>query len=121
MGGDASGHALRVQSRLPHFVSLNDDLLASEIIIYTLREGLTTFGADNSDAEKRPDVILEGPGLVRLGLSCIISHTVGMDTAHGYLKEIISLTPVEGARITVDDIQITEPTILFQGVVVQPK
>jgi hypothetical protein len=74
-GASVSGEgdrALRVQSRLPHFLSMSDDMLASEITIYTFKEGVTTFGT--ADSTPRPDVAIEGPGVT--GEMCAIEHKV---------------------------------------------
>lgn len=38
-----TGSALKVQSGLPHFVYLNDDPLATEVIIYALKEVYVFF------------------------------------------------------------------------------
>jgi hypothetical protein len=65
--------ALRVESRLPHFVGISDDMYAAEITIYTFREGITTIGA--ADCQPRPDIVLSGPGIT--GEMCAIEHKVG--------------------------------------------
>ena len=71
MRGDGE-RALRVESRLPHFVSMSDDVLASEITIYTFREGITTFGTRDTDPP--PDISISGPGVA--GEMCAVEHKV---------------------------------------------
>ncbi len=64
--------ALKVESRLPHFLGLTEDMFAAEIILYTFREGITTIGG--ASCEPRPDIVLSGPGIE--GELCAIEHKV---------------------------------------------
>ena len=49
---ESSGnHALRLESRLPHFISLSDDPFSANITIYTFKEGITRIGREPASAQ----------------------------------------------------------------------
>ena len=51
-------HVLHLQSQMPHLVRVNDGLDCG-ITMYTIKEGITRFGTEESD-DPPQDVVLSG-------------------------------------------------------------
>eukprot|EP00051_Salpingoeca_urceolata_P023712 m.408038 g.408038 ORF g.408038 m.408038 type:complete len:1477 (+) comp20142_c1_seq2:683-5113(+) len=107
-------HALQVTSKLPHFVSLSDDPLASDITIYTFREGSTTIGRE--DAEEENDIKIWGLGTE--GEHCEIQYSIEYDEEQACLMEVVILLPY-AEHCYVNGELVSNATRLRQGNVVQ--
>ncbi|XP_064868613.1 kinesin-like protein KIF16B [Oncorhynchus nerka] len=55
------GIGVVMDSKLPHLIGIDDDLLSTGIILYHLKEGRTLVGRD--EASSNPDIVLHGIGL----------------------------------------------------------
>lgn len=125
-------HILRLESRLPHFITLSDDALSSNITIYTFKEGITRIGRDLSsrddpdeeleegtdcDDEIPPqDIYICGPGTEPE--HAIIEFTVEHNTELNSLVEIVVLHPIAD-ECFVDGDRLEDSVTLCQGNVVQ--
>eukprot|EP00912_Choanoflagellata_sp_UC4_P001500 UC4_evm4s945 len=58
---EKEGQGVKMQTRLPHFLSLSDDPLSTEVIIYPLKPGMTRVGRDGQ--EPKQDIEIFGYGL----------------------------------------------------------
>ncbi|XP_068717325.1 kinesin-like protein KIF16B [Montipora capricornis] len=97
------GVGIKMDSVLPHLVLVNDDLLSTGIVVYHLKEGLTTTGL--AENPKKQDIVISGPDTEQS--HCIFEHNKGSVT----LNPLKSLCAVNGNNIT-------KPTRLFQGDVI---
>eukprot|EP00040_Diaphanoeca_grandis_P036360 m.231560 g.231560 ORF g.231560 m.231560 type:complete len:1168 (+) comp33603_c2_seq1:217-3720(+) len=105
--------ALKLKSKLPHFVSISNEF-DFDITIYSLHEGLTRVGT--SDAEVRQEITIEGPGVD--DEHCIIEHRAEFDEEADRLLEVVKLHPIAEACF-VNGKQVEETVRLRQGMVVQ--
>ncbi|XP_015767513.1 PREDICTED: kinesin-like protein KIF16B [Acropora digitifera] len=97
------GVGIKMDSVLPHLVLVNDDLLSTGIVVYHLKEGLTTVGlAENS---KKQDIVISGPDTEQS--HCIFEHNKGS----------VTLNPLE-SLCSVNGNSVAKPTRLFQGDVI---
>uniref|UniRef100_A0A8C5SGR0 Kinesin motor domain-containing protein n=1 Tax=Laticauda laticaudata TaxID=8630 RepID=A0A8C5SGR0_LATLA len=93
-----------IDSNLPHFVAMDDDILSTGVVLYHLREGTTKIG--RSDSNQDQDIVLQGQGIEKD--HCII------DNQHG----IVTLRPLQGAHCVVNHHEVTDSVHLSQGAVV---
>eukprot|EP00043_Microstomoeca_roanoka_P019278 m.215114 g.215114 ORF g.215114 m.215114 type:complete len:1342 (-) comp16972_c4_seq1:3575-7600(-) len=123
-------HALRLESRLPHFISLSDDPLSSNITIYTFKEGITRIGRDQSssdderdeeEGEEEADVPAQDIHIFGLGTEpehAIIEFKVEHDATLKSLVEVVILHPI-AEECYVDGEKLEDSIRLRQGHVVQ--
>jgi len=104
--GDKGG--LRLQSSLPHLVSIGDEFHI-DIAIYTLQEGYTRIGSYNGDPSTlqgdpddefydeppKQDIILTGKGIQ--DEHCLIQFKVDQNKETGSLREVVTLFPIADA------------------------
>eukprot|EP00794_Sanderia_malayensis_P015636 gene15636-17214_t len=96
-----SGVAFNVDNTLPNLVNLNEDPMLSEVLVYTLKEGITTFG--NSQSEQDTDIKLDGPLVA--DYHCHITYE---------LKQV-RITPIGDALTFVNGEQISANFLLRHG------
>nr|XP_046210432.1 uncharacterized protein LOC124038503 isoform X2 [Oncorhynchus gorbuscha] len=99
------GIGVVMDSKLPHLISIDDDLLGTGIILYHLKEGRTLVGRD--EASSNPDIVLHGAGL--LEEHCVFENRDG----------VVTLIPQTGALCSVNRRETTQPCQLTQGAVIQ--
>ncbi|XP_029554985.1 uncharacterized protein LOC115153551 isoform X2 [Salmo trutta] len=99
------GIGVVMDSKLPHLIGINDDLLSTGIILYHLKEGSTLVGRD--EASSNPDIVLHGAGL--LDEHCVFENRDG----------VVTLIPQTGALCSVNQLETTLPCQLTQGAVIQ--
>nr|XP_023864300.1 uncharacterized protein LOC111978455 isoform X3 [Salvelinus alpinus] len=99
------GIGVVMDSKLPHLIGINDDLLSTGIILYHLKEGRTLVGRD--EASSNPDIVLHGAGL--LEEHCVFENRDG----------VVTLIPQTGALCSVNRLETTQPCQLTQGAVIQ--
>ncbi|XP_050405593.1 kinesin-like protein KIF16B [Patella vulgata] len=104
LGLRKEGVGIVLDSTLPHLVGINDDRLSTGVMLYHLKEGITTLGI--SDEQETPDITLGGPDI--LTDHCMIEYDSGVVTLH----------PSQQALCQVNGTNITEPTRLQQGAVI---
>ncbi|KAJ7384731.1 Kinesin-like protein kif16b [Desmophyllum pertusum] len=97
------GVGIKMDSVLPHLVLVDDDLLSTGIVVYHLKEGLTTVGLAQNP--KKQDIVISGPDTEQD--HCIFEHNKG----HVILNPLQSACAVNGNTID-------KPTRLFQGDVI---
>ncbi|KAK4121448.1 kinesin-domain-containing protein [Parathielavia appendiculata] len=85
--------------KMPHLVNLSDDPLLAECLVYNLKPGSTTVGADHQ-------------ANIRLNGSRILHEHCTFDNAP---DETVTVTPKEGAAVMVNGKRVTEPTRLHSG------
>ncbi|XP_030204861.1 pleckstrin homology-like domain family B member 2 isoform X4 [Gadus morhua] len=95
-----TGKALKVQTAMPHLVSLGSGRLSIAITLLPLNEGVTRIGRD--DAPVPQDISIEGPGIE--AEHCLIFNEGG----------VVTLDPC-GHLCSLDGVQVTVPTPLTQG------
>uniref|UniRef100_A0A8C6YBG7 Kinesin motor domain-containing protein n=1 Tax=Naja naja TaxID=35670 RepID=A0A8C6YBG7_NAJNA len=93
-----------IDSNLPHFVAMDDDILSTGVVLYHLREGTTKIG--RSDSNQDQDIVLQGQGIEK-------DHCI-VDNQHG----IVTLRPLQGAHCVVNHHEVTDSVRLSQGAVV---
>ncbi|KAM3850912.1 stAR-related lipid transfer protein 9 [Vipera latastei] len=93
-----------IDSNLPHFVAMDNDILSTGVVLYHLREGTTKIG--RSDSNQDQDIVLQGQGIER-------DHCI-VDNRHG----IVTLRPLQGAHCVVNEHEVTDSIRLSQGAVV---
>ncbi|XP_015767545.1 PREDICTED: kinesin-like protein KIF16B [Acropora digitifera] len=94
------GVGIKMDSVLPHLVLVNDDLLSTGIVVYHLKEGLTTVGL--TENPKKQDIVISGPDTEQS--HCIFEHNKGS----------VTLNPLE-SLCSVNGNSVAKPTRLFQG------
>ncbi|XP_031691219.1 uncharacterized protein LOC109899950 isoform X2 [Oncorhynchus kisutch] len=99
------GIGVVMDSKLPHLIGIDDDLLSTGIILYHLKEGRTLVGRD--EASSNPDIVLHGAGL--LEEHCVFENRDG----------VVTLIPQTGALCSVNRLETTQPCQLTQGAVIQ--
>ncbi|XP_024288175.2 uncharacterized protein LOC112258191 isoform X2 [Oncorhynchus tshawytscha] len=99
------GIGVVMDSKLPHLIGIDDDLLSTGIILYHLKEGRTLVGRD--EASSNPDIVLHGAGL--LEEHCVFENRDG----------VVTLIPQTGALCSVNRLEMTQPCQLTQGAVIQ--
>uniref|UniRef100_A0A4W5JPE1 Kinesin motor domain-containing protein n=1 Tax=Hucho hucho TaxID=62062 RepID=A0A4W5JPE1_9TELE len=99
------GIGVVLDSKLPHLIGINDDLLSTGIILYHLKEGRTLLGRD--EASSNQDIVLHGAGL--LEEHCVFENRDG----------VVTLIPQTGALCSVNRLETTRPCQLTQGAVIQ--
>eukprot|EP00063_Salmo_salar_P092555 XP_014067390.1 PREDICTED: uncharacterized protein LOC106611567 [Salmo salar] len=99
------GIGVVMDSKLPHLIGIDDDLLSNGIILYHLKEGRTLVGRD--EASSNPDIVLHGAGL--LDEHCVFENRDG----------VVTLIPQTGALCSVNQLETTLPCQLTQGAVIQ--
>ncbi|XP_067029065.1 kinesin-like protein KIF16B isoform X1 [Acropora muricata] len=97
------GVGIKMDSVLPHLVLVNDDLLSTGIVVYHLKEGLTTVGL--AENPKKQDIVISGPDTEQS--HCIFEHNKGS----------VTLNPLE-SLCSVNGNSVVKPTRLFQGDVI---
>ncbi|CAL8293170.1 unnamed protein product [Lota lota] len=95
-----TGKALKVQTAMPHLVSLGSGRLSIAITLLPLNEGVTRIGRD--DAPVPQDITIQGPGIE--AEHCLIFNEGG----------VVTLDPC-GHLCSLDGVQVTVPTPLTQG------
>ncbi|KAL8611043.1 hypothetical protein ACOMHN_042659 [Nucella lapillus] len=98
------GVGVILDSTLPHLIGVSDDILSTGIMLYHLKEGITTIGTEDSDEPQ--DMSIAGPEVEHQ--HCVIEYCNGVVTLH----------PIEDALCMVNGQTITEPVKLQQGEVV---
>ena len=98
-----TGLGVILDSDKPHLVGIDEDVMATGITLYHLKDGDTLIGAEESS----PDIVLKGPSVEKL--HCRI-HLDENGNA--------TLVPEEGALCMVNASLVDEPTRLSQGCVV---
>ncbi|XP_013918696.1 PREDICTED: stAR-related lipid transfer protein 9 isoform X2 [Thamnophis sirtalis] len=93
-----------IDSSLPHFMAMDDDILSTGVVLYHLREGTTKIG--RSDSNQDQDIVLQGQEIER-------DHCI-VDNRHG----IVTLRPLQGAHCVVNHHEVTDSVRLSQGAVV---
>ncbi|XP_058017976.1 stAR-related lipid transfer protein 9 isoform X1 [Ahaetulla prasina] len=93
-----------IDSNLPHFMAMDDDILSTGVVLYHLREGTTKIG--RSDSNQDQDIVLQGQGIER-------DHCI-VDNRHG----IVTLRPLQGAHCVVNHHEVIDSVRLSQGAVV---
>ncbi|KAM9332306.1 LOW QUALITY PROTEIN: pleckstrin homology-like domain family B member 2 [Pholidichthys leucotaenia] len=95
-----TGKGLKVQTAMPHLVSLGSGRLSIAITLLPLKEGVTRIGRE--DAPVPQDITIHGPGIE--AEHCLIINEGG----------VVTLDPC-GHLCSLDGIQVTVPTPLTQG------
>ncbi|KAK7505448.1 hypothetical protein BaRGS_00003193, partial [Batillaria attramentaria] len=98
------GLGVVLDSTLPHLIGIDDDILSTGIMLYHLKEGITTIGTDDSDEHQ--DIIITGAEVEPQ--HCVIE----------YLNGVVTLHPIEDAHCAVNGVFINEPVKLTQGAVI---
>ncbi|XP_076464359.1 kinesin-like protein KIF16B isoform X2 [Babylonia areolata] len=98
------GVGVILDSTLPHLIGVSDDILSTGIMLYHLKEGITTIGTEDSDEPQ--DITIAGPEVEQQ--HCVIEYRNGVVTLH----------PIEEALCTVNGHLVTDPVKLQQGEVV---
>ncbi|XP_061173499.1 kinesin-like protein KIF16B [Saccostrea echinata] len=98
------GMGVVLDSKLPHLIGIDDDILSTGIMLYHLKEGRTSVG--RGDAEDSQDIVIAGVDVERY--HCWIENTDGE----------VTLYPVDDALCAVNGNVINEPTKLTQGAVI---
>ncbi|XP_048732048.2 kinesin-like protein KIF16B isoform X2 [Ostrea edulis] len=98
------GMGVVLDSKLPHLIGIDDDILSTGIMLYHLKEGRTSVG--RGDADDSQDIVIAGLDVERY--HCWIENTEG---------EVI-LYPVDEALCAVNGNVVIEPTKLTQGAVI---
>ncbi|XP_063174368.1 stAR-related lipid transfer protein 9 [Candoia aspera] len=93
-----------IDSSLPHFMAMDDDILSTGVLLYHLREGTTKIG--RSDSNQEQDIVLQGQWIER-------DHCI-VDNRHG----IVTLRPLQGAHCVVNGHEVTDSVRLSQGALV---
>uniref|UniRef100_A0A8C7TWD9 Kinesin motor domain-containing protein n=1 Tax=Oncorhynchus mykiss TaxID=8022 RepID=A0A8C7TWD9_ONCMY len=99
------GIGVVMDSKLPHLIGIDDDLLSTGTILYHLKEGRTLVGRD--EASSNPDIVVHGAGL--LEEHCVFENRDG----------VVTLIPQTGALCSVNRLETTQPCQLTQGAVIQ--
>ncbi|XP_072314304.1 uncharacterized protein stard9 [Eucyclogobius newberryi] len=89
-----------INSQLPHLVTLDTDVLSTGVVFYHLREGITRVGAQ--DQFGVADIVLPAD------TSCEIENHRG----------VVTLRPLPGCAVLLNDREVTEPCRLAQGAVI---
>ncbi|KAM7370046.1 hypothetical protein PAMP_011332 [Pampus punctatissimus] len=95
-----TGKGLKVQTAMPHLVSLGSGRLSVAITLLPLKEGVTRIGRE--DAPIPQDITVQGPGIE--AEHCLIFNEGG----------VVTLDPC-GHLCSLDGVQVTVPTPLTQG------
>ncbi|KAG7263749.1 hypothetical protein CRUP_012277 [Coryphaenoides rupestris] len=95
-----TGKGLKVQTAMPHLVSLGSGRLSIAITLLPLNEGVTRIGRE--DAPVSQDIIVQGAGIE--AEHCLIFNDGG----------VVTLDPC-GHLCSLDGVQVTVPTPLTQG------
>ncbi|CAL8311860.1 unnamed protein product [Merluccius merluccius] len=95
-----TGKGLKLQTAMPHLVSLGSGRLSIAITLLPLNEGVTRIGRD--DAPVPQDISIQGPGIE--AEHCLIFNEGG----------VVTLDPC-GHLCSLDGVQVTVPTPLTQG------
>nr|XP_022333940.1 kinesin-like protein KIF16B isoform X3 [Crassostrea virginica] len=98
------GMGVVLDSKLPHLIGIDDDILSTGIMLYHLKEGRTCVG--RGDAEDSQDIVIAGVDVERY--HCWIENTEGE----------VTLYPVDDALCAVNGNVVNEPTKLTQGAVI---
>ncbi len=98
-----TGLGVILDSDKPHLVGIDEDVLATGITLYHLKDGDTLIGSE----ESCPDIVLKGPSVEKL--HCRIQLDSNGNA---------TLFPTEGALCMVNASLVAEPTKLSQGCVV---
>ncbi|XP_064623778.1 kinesin-like protein KIF16B isoform X2 [Lineus longissimus] len=98
------GLGVILDSELPHLIGIDDDILSTGIMLYHLKEGVTTVGASNADVPR--DIVLSG--LEVEDEHCFFVHEDGKVILH----------PIEQALCMVNGMYTLEPVRLYQGAVI---
>ncbi|XP_059148242.1 kinesin-like protein KIF16B [Physella acuta] len=99
-----TGVGVILDSKLPHLVAIDEDLLSTGVKLYHLKEGLTKLGSCQSDEPQ--DITLSDEGIE--AEHCVIEHR----------DQEVVLHPIEGARCAINNHLLTQPTRLQQGMVI---
>ncbi|KAM7370047.1 hypothetical protein PAMP_011332 [Pampus punctatissimus] len=94
-----TGKGLKVQTAMPHLVSLGSGRLSVAITLLPLKEGVTRIGRE--DAPIPQDITVQGPGIE--AEHCLIFNEGG----------VVTLDPC-GHLCSLDGVQVTVPTPLTQ-------
>ncbi|XP_037613242.1 pleckstrin homology-like domain family B member 2 isoform X5 [Sebastes umbrosus] len=95
-----TGKGLKVQTAMPHLVSLGSGRLSIAITLLPLKEGVTRIGRE--DAPIPQDITIQGAGIE--AEHCLIFNEGG----------VVTLDPC-GHLCSLDGVQVTVPTPLTQG------
>ncbi|XP_070179569.1 kinesin-like protein KIF16B isoform X2 [Littorina saxatilis] len=98
------GVGVILDSTRPHLITVDDDVLATGIMLYHLKEGITTIGTEDSDEPQ--DISISGQGVAQQ--HCVIEYRDGVVTMH----------PIEEAICHVNGHMVREPVRLNQGEVI---
>lgn len=98
------GMGLVLDSKLPHLIGIDDDILSTGIMLYHLKEGRTSVG--RGDADDSQDIVIAGVDVERY--HCCIENNEGE----------VTLYPVDDALCAVNGMVVDEPTKLTQGAVI---
>ncbi|XP_025105880.1 kinesin-like protein KIF16B [Pomacea canaliculata] len=104
LGTSKEGRGVVLDSTLPHLIGIDDDILSTGIMLYHLKEGITTIGSDDSDEPQ--DITITGPNVEPQ--HCVIEYRHGSVTLH----------PIEDSLCEINGAVINEPVNLTQGAVI---
>ncbi|EDQ91427.1 uncharacterized protein MONBRDRAFT_15109, partial [Monosiga brevicollis MX1] len=108
MSLNQSGRAVSVESKQPHFVSLNlDDPLSTGIVLYYLHEGSNTIGSGGDEV----DIPLPGAAADILPVHCAVEY----DGEEHVMLHIGEDDNGQKALVTVNGVQVDEVVELHQG------
>uniref|UniRef100_A0A8C4T6L7 StAR-related lipid transfer protein 9 n=1 Tax=Erpetoichthys calabaricus TaxID=27687 RepID=A0A8C4T6L7_ERPCA len=93
-----------IDSRLPHLIAVDGDVLSTGIVFYHLREGTTRIGSSSDHGET--NIVLQGSHSDED--YCEIVNECG----------VVSLKPCQRGHCTVNGREVTEPCRLAQGAVI---
>ncbi|XP_060519202.1 pleckstrin homology-like domain family B member 1 isoform X2 [Cylas formicarius] len=96
--GDSSGRALKLQTDVPHLVSMGGDRLSTSVTLHHIPPGRVTLGCGSG-----VDIPVQGTGV--LPLHCHIENSEG----------VVTIYPLS-ENLSIDGVKVTGPTRLSQGV-----
>ncbi|XP_040594503.1 kinesin-like protein KIF14 isoform X2 [Mesocricetus auratus] len=96
-----AGVTFQMDNHLPNLVNLNEDPQLSEMLLYMVKEGITTVGKYKSNS--RHDIQLSG--VLIADDHCTIRNFGGT----------VSIVPAGEAKTYVNGVHISEPTVLHHG------
>ncbi|XP_068069180.1 uncharacterized protein kif16bb isoform X2 [Danio rerio] len=99
------GIGVVLDSQIPYLIRIDEDLLSTGVVLYHLKEGITSVGAGGTKPEQ--DIVLHGEALQRE--HCVFENQRGA----------VTLVPLPGARCAVSGMEVTQPYLLSQGVNIQ--
>lgn len=111
--GQADGQSgLQIEAKLPHFVSLSQEL-DFRITIYSLKQGETRIGRDGADPPQ--DIVIWGKGVEQE--HCIVRYAEQFEPSENRIREVVELLPI--GLCFVNGQKVEDPVELKQGQVVQ--